>query len=442
VDRQLAARVVKPPAGRRVLMVAFHFPPQRGSSGIQRTLKFAQYLPALDWQPLVLTAHPRAHADTGPMGTLPAGLVVKRAFALDTARHLAIQGRYTRLLALPDRWVTWCLGAVPAGLGLVRKYKPAVLWSTYPIASAHLIGLALHKLTGLPWVADLRDPMLDAVYPSDPLSRRVAGWIEARTIRAAARVVCTTPGAVRHYRQLFADIPPERFCLIENGYDDEDFDAAEAAARASVKPAGGPLTMLHSGIIYPLERDPRPLFAALAALLADGTLRPARFKLVLRAPVHEAFLQALIGEYGIGTLVTIAPPLPYRDALAEMLGADALLLLQAANCNDQVPAKLYEYLRANKPLLALTDPQGDTWAAVRAAGIDTLAPLDDAAAIGAALRRFMALAEAGTAPLAPEAVRRSHARSARTVQLAALFDAVVAEGETGARQAAKSSKAP
>jgi hypothetical protein len=270
------------------------------------------------------------------------------------------------------------------------------------------------------------------------LSRRVAGWIEAKTIRAAARVVCTTPGAVRHYRQLFQDVPPERFCLIENGYDDEDFDAAEADARALVKPAGGPLTMLHSGIVYPLERDPRPLFQALASLLRDRSLTPARFQLVLRAPVHTAFLQGLIEQYGIGTLVTIAPPLPYRAALAEMSGADALLLLQAANCNDQVPAKLYEYLRANKPLLALTDPQGDTWAAVRAAGIDTLAPLDDAEKIGAALMTFVALAEAGSAPLAPDAVRRSHARSARTVQLAALLDAVVAE----TRQAAKSSKAP
>lgn len=425
-------------------MVAFHFPPQRGSSGIQRTLKFSQYLPAQGWEPLVLTAHPRAHAETTPpSGTsLPAGLVVRRAFALDTARHLAVRGRYTRLLALPDRWITWCLGAVPAGLAMIRRYRPQVLWSTYPIASAHLIGLALHKLTGLPWVADLRDPMLDAVYPADPLSRRVAGWIEARTIRASARVVCTTPGAVRHYRAMFADVPPERFCLIENGYDDEDFDAAEADAAATVKPLGGPLVMLHSGIIYPLERDPRPLFAALANLLQDGSLHPARFQLVLRAPVHEAFLTQLIDEYGITALVTIAPPLPYRAALAEMLGADALLLLQAANCNDQVPAKLYEYLRAKKPLLALTDPRGDTWAAVRAAGIDTLAPLDDAAAISAALRNFVALAESGRAPLAPEPVWRSHARSARTVQLAALLDTVAAEAEAGSMQAAKSSKAP
>jgi hypothetical protein len=81
-------------------MVAFHFPPQRGSSGIQRTLKFAHYLPALGWQPLVLSAAPRAYLDAGGAAYLgPAE--VTRAFALDTARHLALRGRYLQLLALP-----------------------------------------------------------------------------------------------------------------------------------------------------------------------------------------------------------------------------------------------------------------------------------------------------------------------------------------------------
>src|SRR6476619_6586829 len=76
------------PVANKVLMVAFHFPPQRGSSGIQRTLKFAQYLPAHGWQPLVLSAHPRAYADAGG-GPYAGPAEVTRAFALDSARHLA-----------------------------------------------------------------------------------------------------------------------------------------------------------------------------------------------------------------------------------------------------------------------------------------------------------------------------------------------------------------
>src|SRR4051794_35891220 len=81
---------------KRVLMVAFHFPPSAGSSGIQRTLRFVQHLPALGWEPVVLTAHPRAHERTSNdlMDEVPSGVKVVRAFALDAARHLSIRGRY------------------------------------------------------------------------------------------------------------------------------------------------------------------------------------------------------------------------------------------------------------------------------------------------------------------------------------------------------------
>lgn len=438
MDRGVGTRVVK-----RVLMVAFHFPPQRGSSGIQRTLRFTQYLPGSGWAPLVLTAHPRAHEATGQdqMSEIAPATVVRRAFALDTARHLAWRGKYLGWMALPDRWVSWVLGAVPAGLGMIRRYRPQVIWSTYPIASAHLVGLALRRLTGLPWVADLRDPMLDDSHPSGRLKRAVAGWIEAQTLRHCSRAVCTTPGAVRAYRERYPELPPGRLCLIENGYDEQAFTAVEKRARPA---SGGPLTLLHSGIVYPSERDPRPLFAALAALRARGRLARTNFRLVLRAAVHEAWLAQLAREHGIEDIVEIAPPLPYGAALAEMLDAGALLVLQAANCNAQVPAKLYEYLRARRPILALTDAAGDTARLLRQAGIDTIGPLDDAEGIVAALERFLDLVASGQAPLAPESVVQAQERRARTLQLAALLDAVVAEesAAAGARQAEKSSKAP
>jgi glycosyltransferase involved in cell wall biosynthesis len=409
----------------KVLMVAFHFPPQRGSSGIQRTLKFAQYLPAHGWQPLVLSAHPRAYADAGG-GPYAGPAEVTRAFALDSARHLAFRGRYLQMLALPDRWVGWCLGAIPAGLRLVRRARCQVIWSTYPIASAHLIGLALRRLTGLPWIADLRDPMIDDAYPTDPWMRKAAAWVERQTVRHCTRAVCTTAGAVRSYRRRYPDVPPERFELIENGYDEEEFAQAVPAPR----PAGGPFVLLHSGIVYPSERDPRPLFAALGRLRRDGILDGANFRLVLRAPVHEALLAGLAREHGIADIVEIAPALPYRAALAEMLAADGLLVLQAANCNEQVPAKLYEYLRAGRPVLALTDPAGDTAALMRLAAIDTVAALDDADAIAQALPRFLALAREGRAPLASPAFVQAQARAARTARLAALLDEVAALART------------
>lgn len=417
---------------KSLLMIAFHFPPQRGSSGIQRTLQFVRRLPALGWQPLVLSAAPRAYENVGPdqLDEIPRDVTVRRAFALDTARQLAFRGRYLGWMALPDRWVSWLLGAVPAGLGLIRRHRPQAIWSTYPIASAHLIGLVLRRLTDLPWIADLRDPMIDASHPTGRARRRAASWVEARTVRHCSVAVCTTPGAVRSYRERYPELPPERFRLIENGYDEAAFAGVTPQARAP-----GPLRLLHSGIVYPSERDPGPLFAALAALRARGRIDAAGFRLVLRAAVHEDFLARLAEEHGVANLVEIAPPLPYRAALSEMLGADALLLLQAANCNDQVPAKLYEYLRAARPLLALTDARGDTAAVLKGCGIDTVGPLDDSIAIETVLERFLDLVAAGQAPLAPQEAVRACERGARAAQLAALLDEVVT-------QAAKSSKAP
>lgn len=410
---------------KRVLMIAFHFPPLRGSSGIQRTLKFAQYLLGFGWNPVVLSAHPRAFANAGndQLRDIPAEVPVYRAFALDTSRHLSIRGRYPGLLALPDRWASWCVGAVPAGLRLTRRYRPDVIWSTYPIASAHLIGLLLHRLTGIPWVADLRDPMVDIGHPANPLTRRAYSWIERQTVTRCSVAVCTTPSAIQTYRKRYPEIPAERYALIENGYDEENFAQAAVAVPA---PASGPFVLVHSGVIYPSERDPEPLFAALAALQNEGTLSAANFRLVLRATGHDAYLTKLIRKHGIEPLVTLAPHMAYREALAEMLSAGGLLLLQAANCNHQIPAKLYEYLRAKRPILALTDPAGDTAAALRNAGVDTIAPLDDQAAIAAAIARFVPLAQEGKAPIAPDDVIAANSRQSRTAQLARLLDRVAA----------------
>ncbi len=127
-------------------MIAYHFPPLAGSSGIQRTLRFVQHLPKFGWEPLVLSADPRAYERTSDdlMVEVPDGIVVLRAFALDTARHLSIAGHYIGAMARPDRWVSWKLSAVKEGMRMIREFKPQAIWSTYPIATAHLIGAELH----------------------------------------------------------------------------------------------------------------------------------------------------------------------------------------------------------------------------------------------------------------------------------------------------------
>jgi hypothetical protein len=403
---------------KRVLMIAFHFPPLHGSSGIQRTLKFAKYLPQHDWEPLVLTAHPRAYTHTGAdqLQDLPESTVVQRAFACDTSRHFAMFGRYPGWLAQPDRWVSWAAGAIPAGLRMIRRYRPQIIWSTYPIATAHLIGHALHRITGLPWIADFRDPMVDQDYPEHLLTRRIRQGIEKRTLQRCAATVATTPGVLRRYRERY---PEARCTLIENGYDESDF-----ARLPAPHPAARPFILLHSGLIYPSERDPSAFLQALGELARAGALAADRLRVVLRAPGHDDWLKARIALHGADGIVEVAPHLGYREALADMVNASGLLLLQAANCNEQIPAKLYEYLRMRRPILALTDAGGDTAATLRAAGIDTIAPLDSVNEIKRTLLRFIRDAEMGLAPLAKDALIAAYSRSTLTAQLAELMEEV------------------
>ena len=422
MDRRLGALLVK-----RVLMVAYHFPPMSVSSGIQRTLRFAQYLPEHNWEPLVLTAHPRVYpgVSEASLAEVPPGLCVRRAFALDTARHLSLRGSYPRLLAVPDRWSSWWLGAVPAGLALIRKFKPDVLWSTYPIATAHLIAHTLHRLTGIRWVADFRDPMAQDGYPSHRLAHRSFEWIEYQALKHCERAVFTAPGAVALYEQRYPDIPKSRLRIIENGYDESSFSGAEHGTERA-GPRDGPLVIVHSGSVYPSERDPRPFFGALSDLRARGVIKAGDLRIVLRATGCDDYLRGLIEQNGIGAIVSLEPTLPYRAALAEMLAADALLVLQASNCNYQVPAKLYEYLRARRPILALTDPVGDTAAVLKQAGIDSIAPLDSRQEIASLLTRFLDLLRQKRAPVAREDSIASASRRARTAEFARVLDEVAA----------------
>ncbi|WP_405242492.1 glycosyltransferase [Lentisalinibacter salinarum] len=404
----------------RVLMVAYHFPPASGTSGVQRALRFASYLPDFGWEPIVLTATPGVYEHRNPdlLSEVPGQIPVIRAPALDTKRHLAIGGRYPGFLARPDRWQSWWFGAVPAGVRAIRRYKPSVIWSTYPIATAHRIGCTLARLSGLPLVADFRDPMAQEGYPEDPATWRSFERIESRTTACAARLVFTTPGARALYGQRYPAYA-SRLKVIENGYDERAFKGAEPAAMP-LNP--GRVTLLHSGIVYASERDPTALFAALAQLKEAHPAVFARITIRFRASMAEELLTALARQYDVSSAIELLPSLPYSEALGEMQAADGLLILQAANCNQQIPAKIYEYLRARRPLLVLSDPAGDTVGVARNAGVDNVAPLDDAEAIAKLLAEFVS---SDDRPLPLEEAVRGASRYARTQEFARLLDSVV-----------------
>jgi hypothetical protein len=411
-------------------MIAYHYPPCAVSSGQQRTLSFSRHLPELGWQPIVLTVSPRAYPriSQDQLADIPATLDVVRAWAFDTVQHLSFKNRYPGWLALPDPWISWFFSAVLNGLRLILERQVQMLWSTYPIATAHLIAFALHRLTGVPWIADFRDPMneIDPVteerWPKDPKIWRAREWIERRAVHSCARAVFVTPGAQRIYAGRYPQIPASRWAVIPNGYSEDSFAEAETLGNGNGTP-GKRITLLHSGVLYPSpDRHPGHFFAALADLHKAKNISPENLRVVLRASSSEDLYQRQILECGIEDIVKLEPPMGYKQALAEMLSADGLLVFQGRDSNPAIPAKLYEYIRARRPIFALVDDGGETAALLRETRVGTLAPLDSRKRIADALAQFLKEVRAGVAPVASSAEIERHSRKHKATELACVFE--------------------
>lgn len=407
----------------RVLMVAFHFPPAAMGSGHLRTLGFARYLPEFGWNPIVLSASAMAYPRTAPLqeGAIPRGCEVHRAFALDAGRHLAVAGKYPGFIAQPDRWASWCPAAVAQGLRLIRRYRIDAIWSTYPIMTAHWIAHALSRRTGLPWVADFRDPVAGSVSNANRFAVASQQRWEKRVLRDAAHVVFTTPGSMQACADKFPVAYAEgRLSVIGNGYDEAAFTDLPRPKPAS---SGRPLVMVHSGLLYPDGRDPVPFFTALAQLRDMGHVGPDDINVILRASGFEPRYADELKRLGIGNMVTLAPPISNHDALVEQASVDALLLFQGARFNHQIPAKIYEYLRIGLPIFALVSASGDTAAFLRDTGAATMVAMDDSGAIQKQLACFIDALRSGRLSVADRKVVENYSRFRGAETLAALLQA-------------------
>jgi len=412
------------PSGKRVLMTAFHYPPQSGSSGVLRTLNFTRNLPERGWTADVLTARASAYEAVGLdlIDQIPAGTRVARAYALDAARDLSIRGKYPRSLALPDRWSSWVLSGLLKGWFETRRSRPDVLWSTYPIASAHLIAGLLSRLRGLPWIADFRDPLVDEGHEPRDLLERTQRRLEQWVMANASACVFVTEDAARLYAQRYPAMV-SKIVVIENGYDETIFERVTAVRNTG----GRKWLLLHSGVIYPRERDPSTFFEAVRQLIDAKELSPAQLCIRFRASGHDREILSCALRYGLQDCVETAPPIPYEEAIAEMMGADLLLVFQGVEFNRQIPAKLYEYLRAARPVLGIVDPTGSTAARLRTFSETFTADISSVHEISDALCRFFSRCQTESEAMlsgfgANMALIRRYSRASQAGQLADLLD--------------------
>jgi glycosyltransferase involved in cell wall biosynthesis len=356
---------------KHALFVAYHYPPESSSSGVLRTLKHTRYLGRFGWRVTVLTLNREAYQVTDPKleEQIPRDVRVVRTPFIDVKRHLAIRGSYPSWLAIPDRWIGWWPWAVAAGYRVMKDDPVDVIYSTSPHATAHLIGLALSRRSRTPWVADFRDPWYEEPPEAGTswITQFTACRLERVVLRHADRILASTGRLRDVLAARYPWKPRERFIAIPNGYDEDDFSVA---AGSSV-PSSDELLIVHGGPIVGTFRDPRPVLEAVQRAAKAGLVEASRIRIRFlgAGPFGESSeMKQAVERFGLGSQVEFLPRVSYEVALAELGRASVLLLLQSSpDTVDLVPAKLFEYLRSGRPVLAVV-PDGATAEVLRDVG--------------------------------------------------------------------------
>lgn len=398
---------------RTLLMLTYHFPPS-AASGSFRLLGFARHLPARGWRTSVVATPglPWEPVDPGLLARVPAETAVYRVPYLKT--------RLARKLA---RYTGWFPRAARACRVAIREQRPAAVLTSGPPHEVHWLGWWLKRRYGLPWIADFRDPWYNAEGIVDP-PMTLASWRvraqESRLLQAADCVLANAPGACRRFQDTHPRLA-EKFVTLPNGYDRETFEAI--APEIVPRVPGAPLRVVHAGAIY-AGRDPLPILDAIQTL-SDSRANSSRswdVRFLGPPPENGLDLAEAVASRGLGECVSIAGQVPYDQALRAMAGADILLLMDSPGRTVGVPAKLYEYLGAGRPVLALGEREGDLAHVLEGAGVrHRIAAPGDSAAIASALSDLAGELEGRGWALKPRAAH-PYSREALAGQLAALLD--------------------
>ena len=265
--------------------------------------------------------------------------------------------------------------------------------------------------------------MLQPNYPANPQERWAYDKIEKLVFNNAARVVVTTEGCRQFYIKRFPDFPASNISTISNGFDPAIFPQTPSVLAKKKRDS---FLLLHSGLLYSHERNPSEFFSAVKMLRDNGFFDRINVELRFRASGDDENYKNVVQGLGIDRYVTFLPRVSYSEAIRELLEADALMVFQADNCNDQIPAKVYEYFHAQKPIIGFADPSGETGQLLASVGIERIAKLEDSSEISNQLAKFLEELKTGTEFIVPRTVADGFSRQSLTTDLGRLLDDTVA----------------
>jgi glycosyltransferase involved in cell wall biosynthesis len=383
--------IARVPPGLSILLVAQLTPPGQ-LSGARRPANLAKYLARRGHRVTVLTSLASGR------GPVPGAERVVRTRDVLASRlnwrrsHFeSIQGREQASAAgssplesivVPDLALAgWIPFALPRALSLAREHSFDCVLTTSPPQSAHLVGLAL-RLTGVPWLADLRDGWtFDPPRPGWPTGAQEAAdrALERAALGRADRLVAVTqPIAEDLGRRLGREV-----AVITNGFDPDEAADADAGLLSPDRHS-----LVYTGRANVSGRTPRPLIEGLAALRGAEPELAERLEVVFAGPATDEE-RTMFADERVAGLVRSVGTLERAEALALQRAADSLLVIAEGSSGKSVATnKLYEYLAAGRPVLVLGE-DSEAARTVRDGGAGIVAPAGDPAAVADALRRLV-----------------------------------------------------
>ncbi len=401
---------------KKVLIISYYFPPL-GGGGVQRTLKFARYLPLFGWEPVILsvsnpdsplwdhsllrevpldtkiirvpsfeiTRWERRFFSVFKSGTKSSDERRKNIFDSTSQANLTkpkLRGLLKKIylfltswLRIPDEKVGWLPSALLEGLSLINSEKIDLIYVTSPPHSSQLVGLLLSKFTHKPWVTDFRDDWLEDEQKTDQFSRfrwQLEKYLAEKVFNNASFVIANTEFQKELYKQNYPEL--KRIEAIYNGFDAEDLNMAKQIEN---RWQDKKLHICHSGYLY--SGTTFPLFEVLKDFFLENPDLRGKIQLDLVGFLEEEYRSWVIHN----KLDEEIKSWGYVDHLSSinfLLKSHLLLYIVDSDGNfwkGEVAGKLYEYLACGKPILAFAPREGESEGIIQRANAGWVLDLKD-----------------------------------------------------------------
>lgn len=370
------------PNAKKVLIITYYWPPS-GGSGVQRWLHFSRYLAQLGWEPIIYTpenaeaplvdeslldeftdsVHVIKYPIWEPFDAYKA-LTGKKGKKLQTGflneggkqdkkwiQKIALWLRAN--LFIPDAKKFWIKPSIQHLSNFLKDHPVDIIVSTGPPHTTHLIALGLKRETGIPWLADFRDPWTNIDWfdklPMTFLAKRKHRNLEQSVLREATGITCVS----RTWTKEFEDLANRPVKLITNGFAPKDFQYFNKKVDEHV-------TILHTGSLN-ADRNPTVFWAFLANEVSKNDFLKEKLKIQLIGAVDISVVQS-IESCGLRPYLDQRPFIPHQEVI-ELMSSCSLLLMPLNNVKNQqgiIPGKLFEYLASNQAILAIGPKTGDS----------------------------------------------------------------------------------